>query len=101
MGITVQIPLEDDLRVFARAWLAYKAAPVQRNLAVAVLAERVLFERARRYKKRDKVAWLAARIAQVKSNPTIALGLAESQSGRDAVAVRYPAYVVAGLLGNV
>ena len=41
------IPLEEDLSVFARTQVAYLARPTSKNKAIAVLAMRVVLERAR------------------------------------------------------
>lgn len=93
------IPLENDLAVFARCWLNFLSQQNQMNLALVVLAERVVVEKTKNYfKKAGKLERVAALIDQIKSEPEVARYYVRTQVVDSPLANIYPQYVQAGLI---
>lgn len=100
MPIRANIPLADDLGVFARAWSWYLSAQDRASLRVAVLAQRVIIEKVRAtYKKRGKLVEVQAEMDRIMRDQVIRHRYAQAGRGRySSLADMYPGYVKAGLL---
>ena len=93
----VNLPLQADIGIYSRLWLQYLDLPDQKNMALMVLAERIIVERSRGKKRRGKLAEIDQVIRQIRADRS----LAEAYSRMvniDLMAGRFPAYRRAGLI---
>mgnify|MGYP001096702176 CR=1 FL=1 len=95
----VTIPLADDLAVYARLFLRYRREPTRDVLALCVLAQRVIVEKARSYyKRRGRMDEVANVLSRINSDPEYARSLVTIQAPDCRLAVIYPKYLQAGLI---
>lgn len=91
------VPLEEDLSVYARAWLEYKARPSKRTKAVAVLALRLVIERARvPFTTKARAQFVRDYVKRIQTDKNLAWALAEWP--KPTITQTWPAYVDTGLL---
>ena len=94
-----KIPLDDDLGVYCRVLLRYQNNPTQVNLALMVLAQRVILEKAKsHYKRKGRLQYVTDLINQCNSDRSTAEYYARRMSSGSAVARQFPIYVSAGLV---
>jgi hypothetical protein len=90
------VHLDDDIAVFARSVLAYRKAPTQVNLALSVLAQRVLYERGRSLRRPNLTKRLHQTVESINESVDVAREWAAKPPRGSLVRV-YPLYAKAGL----
>jgi hypothetical protein len=94
------IPMNEDIAVFARCWLRYVASESQDDLALVVLAQRIIFEKAKVYYRGSRLVGLYTLVENLKKNPAGAKEFADFtfRSKPSRLAQVLPAYRDAGLI---
>ena len=91
------IPLEEDLSIFARAQKAYTARATSKNKAIAILAMRVVIERARPpFTTKPRAAVIREYVQRIIDEPEFCRSLACWRT--PGVALNWPDYKDTGLI---
>jgi len=99
-AVPVTIALADDFAVYARLCLRYQEERTQDVLALCVLAQRVVVEKAKQYyKRRGRMDEIAKTIDRINNDDDFARSLVYLQDRNCRLGQVYPHYVASGLLG--
>lgn len=96
------IPLDEDIAVFCRVWLRYIESEDQNDLALVVLAQRVVTEKIRAYYRGNAAAAVYDLLEKLKKNKEAAADYDRRFIGKwslPTLAKALPAYEQAGLVG--
>ena len=100
MANPVFIPIDDDLAVYARAVEQYLTSKSVQNLAIVILAQRVLVERVKSQRKAARRAAVYAAIERINTDADYRSRIAATGDSKTALAKLWPRYLQARLIGD-
>lgn len=99
MAIQKNIPIQDDLGIYAKMLLQYRSDQSQTNLALLALSQRVVMEKARNtYKKKGETQKIISLIEKINTNIDVCKGYSAGVDRSSMLVEKYPLYLKSGLI---